>query len=192
MIDCVYPAPIQRGASRSSRHVGAGRDGRTGVQDEARMVRRRNRAVPIPRRWDQTLCDERKATVARQPGAPRRPRISRKTIAQGVPGVSAALWFLACAMCTLFCTQGSRVRPASGAPCALRISEGHRFGITRTQIAPRECGRVPSNSASFRGAPFGASPESITTGRRCCTLAEFRAQRCAVVVMDSGLSPAPE
>jgi hypothetical protein len=31
---------------------------------------------------------------------------------------------LACAECTLFCTQGSRVRPASGIPCALFIEEG--------------------------------------------------------------------
>ena len=52
-------------------------------------------------------------------GTPRRPRISRKTIAQGVPVVSAALSLLACAEVRLFCTQGSRVRPASGTPCAL-------------------------------------------------------------------------
>ncbi len=42
-----------------------------------------------------------------------------KTIAQGMPVVSAALSLLACAKCTFLCTQGSRVRPASGIPCPL-------------------------------------------------------------------------
>src|SRR6185437_10499352 len=50
--------------------------------------------------------------------------ISRKPLAQGVPAVSAALSLLACAKCTFLCTQGSRVRPASGAPCALDSIEG--------------------------------------------------------------------
>jgi hypothetical protein len=63
----------------------------------------------------------RKATAARKPGTPRRPRISRKTIARGMPVVSAEPVLLACAKCTLLCTQGSRVRPASGIPCALRF-----------------------------------------------------------------------
>jgi len=61
----------------------------------------------------------REATAARKPGTPRRARISRKTVAQGVPAVPAALSLLACARCTFFCTQGPRVRPASGIPCAL-------------------------------------------------------------------------
>jgi len=47
---------------------------------------RRNRAVPIPRRWDQVLGDELRATVANKPGTPGRPRISRNTIAQGMFG----------------------------------------------------------------------------------------------------------
>jgi hypothetical protein len=91
------------------------------VQDEARSMRRRNRAVPIPRRWDQALRGERKATVARKPGTPRRSRISRKTIAQGMPDCLGCPVLLACAKCISFCTQDKRVRPASGIPCALLI-----------------------------------------------------------------------
>src|SRR5258708_31305386 len=71
-----------------------------------------------------------------------------KTIARGMPVVPAALSLLACAKCTIFCTQGSRVRPASGIPCALRFSEGHRFVIARTQIAPR--GRGDMFDIQFR------------------------------------------
>jgi hypothetical protein len=41
---------------------------------------RRNRAVPIPRRWNQASCDEREATVANRQGTPRRPRISRNPL----------------------------------------------------------------------------------------------------------------
>ena len=88
---------------------------------------RRNRAVPIPRCWNQALRAMRKATVANRQGTPRRPRISRQPIAQGTPVVSAALLMLACAKCTFLCTQGSRVRPASGIPCAL-----HSLGGTRS------------------------------------------------------------
>src|SRR6185312_1133571 len=39
----------------------------------------------------------------------------------------AALLLLACVKCTFLCTQGSRVRPASGIPCALLSIEGHEM-----------------------------------------------------------------
>src|SRR5689334_23702181 len=44
-----------------------------------------------------------------------------KTIAQGMPVFRRYLSLLACAKCTFLCTQGSRVRPASGIPCALSL-----------------------------------------------------------------------
>jgi len=103
---------------------------------------RRNRAVPIPRRWNQASYDGCEATVANKPCTPRRPRISRKPIAQGTPVVSAALWFLACVKVHSFCTQGSRVRPASGVPCALSM-EGVRILHSPDGIAPRGRERVP-------------------------------------------------
>ena len=50
--------------------------------------------------------------------------ISVNTIARGMPVVPAALSLLACAKVHSLCTQGPRVRPASGIPRALLISEG--------------------------------------------------------------------
>jgi len=103
---------------------------------------RRNRAVPIPRRWNQALRDERKATAANKPGTPRRSRISRKTIAQGTPVVPAALSLLACVKCTFLCTQDPRVRPASGVPCALLI-ERDNADAKLGQFLPRERRSLP-------------------------------------------------
>jgi len=76
------------------------------------------------------------------------PAISRNTIAQGVPVVSAALWFLACAKVHFFCTQGSRVRPASGIPCAL-FSRGPT--LLQNSRANRAA-RTLSHVSSLRGA----------------------------------------
>jgi len=120
--------PRQRGASRSSRTLRVGCGGRQGVQRVSRGRRhpdgRRNRVVPIPRRWDQALCDEREATAANKPGTPRRARISRKTIAQGTPDCLGCP-VVACVRKSAFlCTQGPRVRPASGVPCALVFEGG--------------------------------------------------------------------
>jgi hypothetical protein len=78
---------------------------------------RRNRAVPIPRRWDQVLGDELRATVANKPGTPGRPRISRNTIAQGMPdrfGVPVVTCLRAFLLCTQGC--GCSERPAFPAP----------------------------------------------------------------------------
>src|SRR6185312_10444410 len=117
---------VQEGRS-ANRHQT--RDGmrwtRGPAQDERGRCGRRNRAVPIPRRWDQVLrVDCSKATEANKPGTPRRPRISVNHRAGGA-GVSAYLWrFFACE---------PRVRRASGAPCALLIFEGNDRCITRAQ-----------------------------------------------------------
>ncbi len=86
------------------------------------------------------------ATGANKPAPRGEHEAAVKTIAQGVPVVSAALWFLACAMCTLLCTQGSRVRPASGIPCALLSRRANAPGIPRAFV-PRECGRVPARES---------------------------------------------
>jgi hypothetical protein len=97
------------------------------------------------------------ATAARKPGTPRRTRISRQPIAQGTPVVPAALSLLACAKCTFLCTQGSRVRPASGVPCALfcwRDDVDAKLG----QFVLRERRGVPQVPSSFRGAPSWREP----------------------------------
>src|SRR5215471_4476941 len=80
---------MQRGASRSSRTLSAGCDGRDIAADECWYRVRRNRAVLAPRRWRQVGDDashhaDDGGKKARSPG---RPRISRKTIAQGMPAV---------------------------------------------------------------------------------------------------------
>src|SRR5215470_6061344 len=98
------------------------------ASDERGGRGRRNRVVPIPRRWAQacgmamsalTGPTRRAGDGGYQARTPGRARISRKTIAQGMSVVPAALSLLACAKCTFLCTQGSRGRPASGIPCAL-------------------------------------------------------------------------
>ena len=137
---------------------------------------RRNRAVPISRRWDQALRDEREATVANKPGTPRRPRISRQPIAQGTPVVSAALWFLACAEMHLFCTQGSRVRPASGVPCALLMK---RANVAASLGRDSRCGNAESHplfdmcigtsvAASIRQVDITAGHSRTVCLRRLC------------------------
>ena len=60
-------------------------------QDVRRSRVRSSRVVLIPRRWNQVSGDDPPTTGASKPGTPRRARSSRKTIAQGVPDVSANL-----------------------------------------------------------------------------------------------------
>jgi len=75
----------------------------------ARQRVRRNRAVPISRRWDQVLGDDSRATVAIKPGTPGRTRISRRAIAQGMPvDLAKPVVTAACVFCC---------RRAMGAAC---------------------------------------------------------------------------
>src|SRR5215475_10788926 len=107
MIVCACPVPT-RGAHRD-RHgrwerdamdaVGA-RDERGRADGEIVWSRRPDAGVKfLARRW-------REATEANKPGTPGRARISRKTIAQGMPDDVAALLLLACARVHFLCTQG--------------------------------------------------------------------------------------
>ena len=88
----IRPASTKRGASRSSRTLEAGCDGRKVSKrdlraDERSLCGRRSRMVLAPRRWRQVGGDashhaDDGGKKARSPG---RLRISRKTIAQGRP-----------------------------------------------------------------------------------------------------------
>src|ERR1700745_808550 len=97
---------------------------------------RRRRVVLVPRCWDKVLQDVSQGDGGRA----------------GSAGCPAALTLLACAKVHFLCTQGSRVRPASGIPCALLISrvtddaELGRDGAARMQVC------VPP-SVVVRGAP---------------------------------------
>ena len=68
------PALTKRGASRSSRTLGAGCDGRFGNARRACQRGQQNRVVPTPRRWCQVSRKFREATVAIKPGTPGRAR----------------------------------------------------------------------------------------------------------------------
>src|SRR5581483_11742767 len=138
MIYRSHPALVTEGVSRSSTRRGAGGDGRVGPQDVRCNRVRSSRVVVVPRRWDQPPGRKPGATEANKPGLRREREVSRKAIAQGVPDRFGLPDYLVCAS-TLFSTQGLRVRPAPGAPCALFLQEGQRFDKARTQIAPREC-----------------------------------------------------
>jgi hypothetical protein len=114
-----YPAPLRRGVSRSSRHVGAGRDGRGSIAGRAIPSRRRNRVVLAPRRWRQVCRNgdvgrwptrrKRQATEANKPGTPGRSRISRENHCAGNAGVPANLWWLTRVLST-------NARAAAGTP----------------------------------------------------------------------------
>jgi len=106
------------------------------ASDERGGCGRRNRAVPIPRRWDQASRDEREATVARKPGAPRRPRISRKTIARGTPVVRLPCGCLRAQSAFLL---HARLAGAASIRCSPRplVSRGASICKTRTLRAAR-------------------------------------------------------
>src|SRR5581483_5654503 len=101
-------------------------------------------------------CDEREATEANKPGTPRRPRISRKPIAQGTPVVR-----LPCVACVrkmhFLCMQDPRVRPASGVPCALFLMRadddaklGRKSRRGNAEACSRHCKRSEAIHASAR------------------------------------------
>ena len=78
-----------------------------------------------------------RATVANTPGHRGERGAAVKTIARGMPVVPAEPVLLACASVQFPCTQGSRVRPASGIPCALSSSRVS-YDATLGQFVSRE------------------------------------------------------
>ena len=108
-----------RGASRSSRFVGAGCGGRELRARRTRCCGRRSRVVLIPRRWDQVCKDDLRATVASKPGTPGRAR--RKPLKPFACG-NAGCFRWACSdyarVLFPFCTRGCGciARPAFPTP----------------------------------------------------------------------------
>src|SRR5262249_5522822 len=86
------PAFDKRDASRSSRTLGAGCDGRVGARDEAHERGRPSRVVLVPRRWDQVRgrFHGRRGLTSPVPRGERGAAVN--TIAQGRPDVSAYPW----------------------------------------------------------------------------------------------------
>jgi hypothetical protein len=114
----------------------------------ARNGGRSSRVVLSPRRWGQACQSNLQATGANKPGTPRRARSSRKTIAQGMPDVRLYLTIL-CAL-PFFSTQGLRVRPAPGIPCALRLIRGTRCFAKLGRIC---VARMRGHALRCRGPP---------------------------------------
>jgi hypothetical protein len=130
-----------RGAYASSRTLSAGCGGRKNVADERCYCGRRSRVVLTPRRWCQARGILSRATEARKPGLRGEPEVSRKTIAQGMPFVSAYLWRLTRVLFILHARLW--VLWASGIPCAL--FRGRPVEKTRTCRVARRRSRVFSS-----------------------------------------------
>ncbi len=141
----VHPAPSTRGASRTSRTLAAGCDGRIWRERRARAMRTVKSRCPDPPMLGSSSGRLPGATVARKPGAPRRPRISRNPLRRE------------CRLCRLPCRclraqkcislhAGSRVRPASGIPCALHLRRGNVSAKARAQRAARPRCRASAKS----------------------------------------------
>ena len=127
----------RRGVSRSSRTLEAGCGGRAGCGRRPRLERTAKSCGPgTPTLVSRSRRCSRiaRTTVAKKPGAPRRARISRNTIARGRPGCfgrtcGSAACFL------LHADHGSGELPAFPAPSIFaRVS----FGIASGALAPRE------------------------------------------------------
>jgi len=128
VISFAHPAPA-RGAFRPIvTNVGSGMRWTCCSRSDERGAMRtaKSRGPGAPTLASSFASDDGEATEANKPGTPGRSRISRKTIARGMPVVPAALLLPACSKCTFLCTQGSRVRPAPGIPCALSFFRGPR------------------------------------------------------------------
>jgi hypothetical protein len=133
----LHPALMKRGASRSSRNVGAGCDGRIVAFDEAHGSGRQRRVVLSPRCWGQAGGDVRQRRRQSKPGLRGEPAISRKPIAQGmpdrfgVPVVTNSYAFYPCIR-----GRGCAERPAFPVPSVFggRMIE-QNSGVRRREIA---------------------------------------------------------
>jgi hypothetical protein len=83
---------------------------------------------------------------ARKPGSPGRSRISRNTIAQGMPDDLAEP--VVTAACFLFCRR-AMVRPSPGIPCALLFSEGRERCMTRVRSRRGKANSCPRGCLKF-------------------------------------------
>ena len=126
--------PYSRGAyAQSPRTLGAGCDGRVGVARRATPIRTAKSCGPDPPTLGSSFAgDTREATAAIKPGTPGRARISRNTIAQGVPVDPAEPVVLPPA---LFVAGGPWVRPSPGIPCALSFPGAMALRKTRADRA---------------------------------------------------------
>jgi hypothetical protein len=146
MLYCRHPASPRGAFGQSSPDARRGCDGQFRAAGRAARKRTVKPCGPDP----PTLVSSSARRIAerwwlKSPAHQGEHGAAVNTIAQGMPDVSAALSLLACAKCTPFCTQGSRVRPAPGIPCALLISRDADPAKTRTSRAAGMRSRVFSS-----------------------------------------------
>jgi hypothetical protein len=131
-----HPPAVPRGASRSSRTLSAGCDGRHGCARRAQARRTAKSCGPDPPTLGSSSVRRfHGATVANKPGTPGRSRISRNTIVQGMPDCSACPQFLTRVLSTLAHEAAGAQTP--GIPCAL-LFEGPIFRHHLDALASRE------------------------------------------------------
>src|SRR5262249_45000967 len=145
------PRPAPTGGAYRDRHGRGVRDAMDALARETSAARggRRSRVVLMPRRWHQALGDEPGATEANKPGTPGRARSKPEAPLRRECRLSRLpCCCLACARVHFLCTQGSRVRPAPGIPCALFV-RGRNESTTRADAAARMRGCVLLTAASL-------------------------------------------
>ena len=157
-----------RGASRSSRTLGAGCDGRVGDARRAALMRTAKLCGPdAPTLASSLRVNNPQATVARKPGRRGERSISRRTIAQGRPdcfGEPVVDYARA-----LFCLRARlRVHRAPGFPCALCF----RGAILDQpgRIVPRESGVMflDCHAPRMRGIQYAVTSH-VSKNRLCNT-----------------------
>ena len=145
---------LKRGGSRSSRTLGAGCDGRTspgaivsatsgvGADGEVVWSWRSDAGAKLAKTLTRLVGDG-----GNQAWSPRRSRISRNTIAQGMPAVAVYPWLLTPVLS--FCTGGHGCNAHPAFPAPSFDFEGGSFPTPRTFRAAR----TNSRAALGRHAP---------------------------------------
>ena len=125
---------------------------------------RRSRVVLVPRRWDQPPDQKPGGTEANKPGTPGSARISRKTIAQGMPDVLALPVVTAACFFCLQAGHGCGLHPAFPAPSSSsRATHVASLGHERA-ARMRKC------VSSLRGAKRQSNPDYIRGSILDCSL----------------------
>jgi hypothetical protein len=161
MIVSLHPASFRRGASRSSRVLEAGCDGRSGATDERACCGRQKRVVLIPRRWDQVCrCSANDGGYqARTPGRARHKPVNHRAGNAGVAPVH--LWSYPCAFYCTGPTGAIGTRHSLRPPIFRRGNIMHHSGISCRENANARCQLV--NLRFRHSGPIASRCPGMTT-----------------------------
>jgi hypothetical protein len=132
--------PHKRGASRSSRTLGAGCGGRGSVQTYALACGRRSRVVLMPRRWHQVGGNIRRRRWQESPVTGESTKEAVKTIARGMPGDSGVT--VVTNACAFYTTHAAAGAPSARHSLRPLLSESAMLIAELGRIASRGCGSV--------------------------------------------------